>query len=89
MAQITTYELTEDWVDFEDVIDGTAESEKLYYIQNRGNDYLIACEGIEEPTTEAGVIVPPRSVLKYVVGSQALYLKSKNGVCLINVSIEG
>ena len=89
MAQIKMFTLTEEWAEFGEIIEGTPESGKLYYIQNRGNDYFIACEGAGEPTTDAGLVIPPRSVLKYEVGSQNLYLKAKNGNCAINVSIEG
>lgn len=89
MAQIKFFTLTEEWSEFGDIIEDTPQNNKLYYIQNRGNDCFIACEGDSEPENEYGIIVPPRSVVKYEVGDQNLYLKAKSGICAINVSMEG
>ena len=78
--------LKKEWTAFEDI--ETPTQDKTYYIQNRGPETLIACEGDSEPTTHEGIYVPIYKVLKYVKGSQNLYLRAKSDICTINISDE-
>lgn len=86
MSQIGLKKLKKSWVAFSTITQPVSDT--LYYIQNRGADYLVACEAISEPTTQEGIFVPPKKILKYKVGNQNLYLRS-TGSCTINVSDEG
>lgn len=43
MAQIALENLTTTWVEFSDIETPTPDTE--YWIQNRGADFLLACEG--------------------------------------------
>lgn len=87
MSQIKTKNLTNVWIDFSTIT--TPVSNKMYFIQNRGPDILVACEGDSTPNKKGGLYVPPYCVLKYKLGSQYLYLKSFKNSCTINVSEEG
>lgn len=87
MAQIALEDLTESWVAFSDI--ETPVADQLYFIQNRGNGVFIAQESAAEPTDDAGVIVEPYKVLKYIAGTDTLYLKALYGECTINITSEG
>ena len=77
--------LSTTWVAITDLI--TPEDDKNYYIQNRGPFMVIAVESASTPTTEAGICIPAYKTLKYVKGSNTLYLKSF-GSSEINISDE-
>ena len=87
MAQVGFEHLTEDWTPFTDI--ETPVDDQLYFIQNRGPGLLLAQESAAEPTTEDGVIVEPYKVLKYIKGTDTLYLRAFKGVCSVNVTTEG
>lgn len=84
MAQIALENLTTTWVEFSDIETPTPDTE--YWIQNRGADFLLACEGSAEPTTDEGICVKPYETLKYVKGTENLYLRAYRTTCTINVS---
>lgn len=84
MAQIALETLTTTWTEFSDI--QTPEDDVVYWIQNRGANFLIACESSEEPTGEEGTFVEPYETLKYVKGSKTLYLRASSGTCTINVA---
>lgn len=77
--------ITTSWVAITDLI--TPEDGKVYYIQNRGPFVVKALESASAPTTEAGICIPAYKVLKYVKGTDTLYLKSY-GISEINISDE-
>ena len=83
MAQIAYSQIGSDWVDVTTL--GTLESNKAYYIQNRGAGVLLAVESSTEPATEAGISVLPHKVLKYTY-DEKLWVKADNGTCAINIS---
>lgn len=87
MAQEGLRELSGEWVALSDII--TVDESKTYYIQNRGSNMLLACEGGEKPTESTGVLVKPFEVLKYQKGTDTLYLKAYTEVCTINITSEG
>lgn len=87
MAQEAFEQLTSEWVAISDKI--TVDSNKTYYIQNRGADVLLAVESASEPTTLDGVLVKPYEVLKYKEGTDTLYLRAYNSNCAINITSEG
>lgn len=87
MAQISLQNLTTEWVAFSSIT--AVDANATYYIQNRGADYLVACEGSSEPITQEGVFVPPSKILKYKKGNQNLYLRASTKGCSINISNEG
>lgn len=86
MAQEGLAELTKAWSALSDII--TVDADKTYYIQNRGSDMLLACEGATEPTDADGVLVRPFEVLKYKKGTGSLYVKAYTATCSINISSE-
>ena len=85
MAQVDVKKLENEWIPFSSIV--IPVSDRLYYIQNRGPNIMLACEGNSMPIKNDGLMVKPNQVLKYKVGSQNLYLKSESG-CLANVSDE-
>ena len=85
MSQIASLSLNTTWKPFSEII--TPEDDVNYYIQNRGSDFLIACEG--DPQSDEGIFVKPYELLKYKKGSQSLYLRASSSNCTINVSNEG
>ena len=85
MAQKILSNLTTEWVAITDLI--IPEDGKNYSIQNRGPDMVIAQESASKPTDKAGICIPSYKVLKYVKGTNILYLKSY-GVSEINISDE-
>ena len=74
MTQKASQTLSTTWVAITDII--TPEDDKNYFIQNRGPDMVIAVESAATPTTEAGICIPSYKTLKYVKGTDTLYLKS-------------
>lgn len=85
--QIALTTLDKNWVTLASIVT-TVEDDTTYYIQNRGNDTLVACEGANEPTTEAGVYVFPKQTVAYKKGTQTLYLRALGTECTINVTSE-
>ena len=77
--------LSTTWVAITDLI--TPEDDKNYFIQNRGPFMVIAVESASTPTTDAGIVVPAYKTLKYVKGTNTLYLKSY-GTSYVNISDE-
>ena len=86
MAQEAFEQLTSEWTDIADII--TVDASATYYIQNRGSDTLVACEGSAKPTRAIGVLVKPYEVLKYKKGTDNLYLRAFNTNCGINITSE-
>lgn len=84
MAQEGLSELSREWVALSDII--KVDDDSTYYIQNRGSDMLLACEGGEEPTESTGVLVKPFEVLKYKKNGGSLYLKAYTATCTINIT---
>lgn len=84
MAQEGLSELSGEWVALSDII--TVDDDGTYYIQNRGSDMLLACEGGEKPTESTGVLVKPFEVLKYKKNGGSLYLKAYTKLCTINIT---
>lgn len=87
MAQEGFVKLKENWVAFADIVTPTADT--LYFIQNRGYGYLLAQESASAPTKLEGVIIPPYKVLKYIKGTDNLYIRSLKGTCSANITSEG
>lgn len=87
MAQVAFEQIKNEWVELSDLI--TVSADTTYFIQNRGNDNLIACEGSAEPDSATGVFVKPYETLVYKKGSEDLYLRAFDGRCFINISSEG
>lgn len=87
MAQEKFEQLIGEWIELSDII--TVDVDKTYYIQNRGPDVLVACEGSSEPVSEEGVLVQPYKVLKYKKGADDLYLRAFANNCSINITSEG
>lgn len=85
MANKNFSALTTSWVAITSLI--TPEDGKTYYIQNRGPFMVIAQESASTPNTEAGICIPAYKTLKYVKGTDTLYLKSY-GISEINISDE-
>lgn len=73
------------WIIITDII--TPEDDKNYFIQNRGPDMLIAVESASAPSTDAGIVIPAYKTLKYVKGTNTLYLKSY-GTSYVNINDE-
>jgi len=86
MAQEGLTQLTKEWSVLSDII--TVDADKTYYIQNRGSDMLLACEGAAEPNDAVGVLVRPFEVLKYKKGTGSLYVKAYTTTCTINITSE-
>jgi len=86
MSQIGFETLTEEWTPITDI--ETPVQDRTYFIQNRGPGLLLAQEAAAEPTTEAGIIVEPFKMLKYVAGTDTLYLRALSGKCAVNVTDE-
>lgn len=85
MTQIALEQLTNEWTPFTAIT--TPEDNVTYNIQNRGTDILVALESSSEPTdTQEGNLVLPYKVLKYVKGTQTLYLRAFNNGCAVNVT---
>ena len=84
MAQEGLSEISNEWVVLSDII--TVDDDGTYYIQNRGSDMLLACEGGEKPTESTGVLVKPFEVLKYKKNGGSLYLKAYTKLCTINIT---
>lgn len=87
MAQEDFEELTNTWKALSDII--TVDADTTYYIQNRGSDMLLACEGAAEPTDSVGILVKPFGALKYKKGTDTLYVRAYTTSCFINISSEG
>jgi len=87
MTQVAFKKITKQWVALSDLI--TVEPETVYYIQNRGDKILYACEGLEKPKNDEGIKVPSCEVLMYKKGAQTLYLRAYEEDCAINISSEG
>lgn len=85
MANKNFSALTTSWVAITSLI--TPEDGKTYYIQNRGPYMVKAQESASTPTDDAGICIPAYKVLKYVKGTETLYLKS-DGISEINISDE-
>ena len=86
MSQIKLQQLDNNWVNASTIF--TPVSDKTYYLQNRGNDYMVACEGSQVPTDMSGVYIAPHKMARYKLGSQNLYLRAHNGTCSVNISDE-
>lgn len=84
--QIDALDIDSNWIKFSTIT--TPQNDVNYYIQNRGNGNLLACESSLEPTNEDGIVVRPHEVLKYKKGAQDLYLKSISFPVLSNLGSE-
>lgn len=88
MAQEKFENISNEWVGLSDLI--TVEADKLYFIQNRGPDKLLALESSTEPEeTDEGILVEPYVVLEYKAGVDNLYLRAFDKSLSINISSEG
>ena len=85
MAQKAFETIGTEWTALTDII--TPADSTNYYIQNRGPASLIAVESAAEPTSDAGIVIPAYKILKYVKGTDTLYLKSY-GASDINITDE-
>lgn len=86
MAQVAFEQIKNEWVELSDII--TVDADVTYFIQNRGNDKLIACEGSAKPESAVGIFVEPYKALKYKKGTDSLYLRAFADNCFINISSE-
>lgn len=87
MSQESFRQVTSEWKNISEFI--TVDSEKTYYIQNRGPCVLVVIESDGLPSSKHGIFVKPYDVVKYKKGNQDLYLSAFSSVCGINITSEG
>lgn len=86
MSQVAIRKIGNSWVSLESIV--ALDSSTEYYLQNRGDDVLVACEADSEPQDNEGVLILPYKTFNYKKGAQNLYLKSFSANCTVNISDE-
>lgn len=78
--------ISNEWTLLSDEI--TIDSDKYYFIQNRGADVLVALESDSLPDegSEDGVMILPYTQAIYKKDTQNLYLRAFNNNCLVNIT---